>query len=61
MKKHESLYVSITQHIVTAIESGQVAGTWTMPWHTTGAPGTCARNAATCRTSFATRTSPPGA
>jgi antirestriction protein ArdC len=30
-----SLYATITQHIVTAIDAGQATGAWTMPWHTT--------------------------
>jgi antirestriction protein ArdC len=44
--KNENLYAAITQHIVAAIASGHATGTWTMPWHTTGAPGSFPRNAA---------------
>ena len=46
MNKSENLYASITQHIVTAIESGHATGTWTMPWHTTGSPQSFPRNVA---------------
>jgi antirestriction protein ArdC len=44
--KSDNLYASITQHIVATIASGHATGTWTMPWHTSGAPGSFPRNAA---------------
>jgi antirestriction protein ArdC len=41
----DNLYAVITQQIVTAIASGEATGTWTMPWHTTGALGSFPHNA----------------